>query len=172
MVHAIDKKWTSRCSRGSGSSWAPGVGGRKWKRESAECSMERNGSDVDVGQHDGVVDNFQEDNYDEHFLNVPDWTQVGACYDKFYKVTSQHSIEMCMCAVCAHEVGKEFDGVRCCQLVDILNVKSLIPAVAHLEHCLLDGKLLEMSGVHTIMDSTKYVNICQTCFQELKRVGN
>lgn len=77
-----------------------------------------------------------------------------------------------MCGVCGQEVGKEFDGVIHHQLFDIPNVESLMPAVIHPEHCLLDGKLFEMNGVHTMVDRTKNIDICQECFEELERCRN
>ena len=174
MVDAVDKKQIQiQIRRCGGDSSCQRAGYRKCKREDDTFGDEKGDDSIPVNNgNNGDTTSNGLGECTGGFLHLPDWNRIQGHYEEFYDATSQHLLEMCVCAGCGWEIGRVSDGVIYCSLDDIPNGESLMLAVVHSEHYLSDGKLLEVNGVHTILDGTKYADICHTCFQELQRIGD
>ena len=97
------------------------------------------------------------------FMELPSQKQVYQCYREYYNATSNESLTMMVCAVCAREVNRKEDGVVKIKLTDLPNWDRLRPITPHVAHDLFDGLLLEPSGVACNVDGTTLVVSCNEC---------
>lgn len=102
------------------------------------------------------------------FLELPSEERVRECYRQFYAATSNSSLEMAICAVCAREVDKKRDRVSIRDLTELPNSHRLIPAVSHPAQNLYDGRLLEPKGIEGVNEEgVVRVKICGECIGAL-----
>jgi hypothetical protein len=108
--------------------------------------------------------------YDQSkYLDLPTADEVKACYRHFYEATSDNALKMVICAVCAREVGVFDDNVSVLSPQEIPNGHRLVPHQPHPAHHLLNGMLLEPSGVQYHDEPARQkVNICHQCRSSLE----
>ena len=139
---------------------------KKQKRENEPFTRRVVGRVEDIRDDD----DWQMTHNIQNFLDLPTDEGMKKCFHDFYVVTSWQSLEMCVCAVCGHEVGIQADRVLHMQVVDIPNGESLVPKHSHPLHSLFNGKLLDPCGVFRLADE-EYVYLCGACWAELKGFG-
>lgn len=104
----------------------------------------------------------------DKFLQLPSEERVRECYHQFYEATSNASLEMAICAVCAREVNKKCDRVSIRDLTELPNSHRLIPAVPHPVQNLYNGRLLEPKGIEGVNEEGGVrVKICGDCMGAL-----
>jgi hypothetical protein len=93
------------------------------------------------------------------------------CYHLFYDATSNASVHLTVCAVCAHEVRQAKEEVVVVALDELPNVQQLCPILQHPAHDLFDRKLLEPIGVSVDESGVYRVNTCSLCMNSLSKAA-
>lgn len=149
----------------------------------AKTSMKRNRSraeslqeDLGCGSQRRRIEEFGacllRDQYNnENFLDLPTWSEVKECYQRFYAATGNNAIRMVVCAVCAREIGQVEEEVSVLNLAHLPNAHRLCPTLLHPAQAddLFDGKLLERAGVTVDGEGATQLNVCQTCLRSLSK---
>jgi hypothetical protein len=104
------------------------------------------------------------------YLEVPDAETVRTCHRKFYHATSNASVSMAVCAVCARERQVVEEGMMEMNIMRLPNVERLKPKYPHAAHELVDGKLLEPMGVKG-EGGEAIVKVCLSCLDGLEQDG-
>ena len=118
---------------------------------------------------EAVVDVAADEDYDpSKFLELPTEEERRNCYAAFYQATSNDTVKMGVCGVCAWECNIIADELVETQLHFIPNGSHLVPTKPHSTHQLFDGKLLEPAGVRFV-DAKPIISICRSCLEELKK---
>lgn len=100
-----------------------------------------------------------------HYLDLPTTEQTKLCYAEFFQATGDGAVAMCVCAVCAREVGIEESKVETMHISAIPSPRRLIPHRPHPQHTLFNNMLLEPAG---LCDSQQ-AHICGDCLRSLRR---
>lgn len=107
------------------------------------------------------------------FMALPNEEERHQCYREFYETTSNCAMVLAICAICVQERDVETDHVKEMLMKDIPNLGGLHPSanIIHSAQDLVDGMLLEMSGIIQSQDlSVATIRICRQCKTALEKL--
>ncbi|PSR77379.1 hypothetical protein PHLCEN_2v7930 [Hermanssonia centrifuga] len=111
----------------------------------------------------------------DKYLDLPSDATLHQCSIEYIQATSDSSVQLSVCAICAREVAVKDDNVINIPLRDIPHQPRLFPHRAHAEHDLYDGMLLEPSGVQVQATGDEEdgprANVCGSCHDQLSKDG-
>jgi hypothetical protein len=94
-------------------------------------------------------------------MDLPNEEEVKRCYESFIKATSNDSLAIMICAVCAQETNIKGGGYR--RLDDFPKIKDiLVPRTPNEKHQLWNGMLLHIPSLRTYKDANEGW-ICTPC---------
>jgi hypothetical protein len=102
----------------------------------------------------------------DRFLELPSVEEKKALCRAFYKATSNEALAMRVCTTCARELMAT-EG-ECHIILDLPNVKLLVPSSVHEAHVLWNGLLLAIP--HIVGNDKKATGwVCHDCHRALKK---
>jgi len=160
LLEAGHEKSVGRAGRTQGHS-------RQKRKRDEEDHVRRTAQRLEEAEETMDVD-LDEDFKLSEFLKLPGKEEVKNCYAQFYQATSNASVEVGVCAICAQECNVIEDKLSTLPLSELPNSSRLVPTKQHMAHQLFNGRLLEPAGVKP-RDGGALVSICRSCLEDLKK---